>query len=297
MANPAYMTDNFESEKNLKASGYTLTVCTLVVIILLFVTWTSPIILPPPPDEGIEVNLGNSDKGFGTVQPFLPGKPSPQDQEKYTAPKQSRVENTPVKDVETNDKDEEAPVVKKPLVTKPDATKIPDKEVAKIKTAKAVQPLINPEPVKPKPKAVFHGTDGKGTGGNDADSYKPGGSQGIAAGKGDQGQPGGNPNSSNYSGNGGTGHSGVIISKGLEGRKITGTPAFTDDFNENNKVSVDIHVDGNGNVSGVEYQLKGSTTSESSTVSIALRKARLVKFNATGEESVGTIVFNFKVRN
>ena len=297
MANATYIADNFESEKNLKASGYTLMICILIIIILLFVTWTLPTIPPPPTEDGIEVNLGNSDKGLGTEQPFLPGKPSPQDQEKYTPPKQSKVEETPAKDVETNDKDADAPEIKKPLITKPDATKIPEKDIAKKVPAKVVQPVVVTEPPKPRPKAVFHGVNGDGKGGNDADDYKPGANQGVAGGKGDQGQPGGNPNSNNYVGNGGTGHSGVTISRGLQGRKITGFPSFTDDFNENNKVAVDIHVDGNGNVTSADYQLKGSTTSESSMVAIALRKAKQVKLNATGDESVGTIIFNFKVRN
>src|ERR1700688_4824509 len=88
MANPSYINDSFESEKNLKASGYTLMVCILILIVLFFVTWTLPTIPLPPLDEGIEVNLGNSDQGLGTNQPFLPGKPSPQEHEKYTPPKQ-----------------------------------------------------------------------------------------------------------------------------------------------------------------------------------------------------------------
>jgi hypothetical protein len=297
MANPTYMADNFESEKNLKASGYTLVVCVLIAIVLLFVTWTSPTLPPLPPDEGIEVNLGNSDKGLGTNQPFLPGKPSPQDQEKYTPPKQTAVEHTPAKEVETNDKDADAPVIKKPLVTKPDATKIPDKETAKVTPVKVMKPVETPAPVKPKAKAVFHGVSGTGTGGNDADDYKPGGNQGVAGGKGDQGIPGGNPNSTNYTGNGGTGHSGVVISKGLQGRKIIGTPSFTDDFNENAKVAINIHVDGSGNVVSAEYELRGSTTSDASMVAIAIKKAKQVKLNANGEDSQGTFVFNFKVKN
>jgi hypothetical protein len=297
MANPSYINDSFESEKNLKASGYTLMVCILILIVLFFVTWTLPTIPLPPVDEGIEVNLGNSDQGLGTNQPFLPGKPSPQEHEKYTPPKQTVVEHTPAKDVETNDKDEDAPVIKKPLITKPDATKIPDKEVAKVKSVKVMQPVATPVPVKPRPKAVFHGVNGTGNGGNDADDYKPGSNQGIAGGKGDQGQPGGNPNSNNYKGNGGTGNSGVTIARGLQGRGIIRNPSFTDDFNENAKVAVDITVDAGGNVIDAKYQLKGSTTSESAMVGIALRKAKQVKFNTGGDESAGTIVFNFKVHN
>jgi len=271
-------------------------ICVLLIIALLFITWTLPSAPPPVTEEGIEVNLGNSDQGLGTDQPYLPGKPSTKDQEKYTPPKPAPVEKVAVKEVETNDKEEDAPAIKKPPVTKPNATKIPDKDIAKTKTVKTTQPVINPTPAPPKPKAVFHGVNGTGNGGNDADDYKPGKNQGVAGGHGDQGQPGGNPNSNNYTG-GGTGNSGVKILGGLQGRRITGLPSFTDDFNENAKVAVDIHVDANGNVIDADYQPKGSTTSEASMKAIALRKARQVKFNSANDESVGTLIFNFRVKN
>jgi hypothetical protein len=187
-------------------------------------------------------------------------------------------------------------VVKKAVVTKPNATKIPDKEVIKTPVRPVKQPEIMPAKPQPKPKAVFHGVNGTGTGGNDADDYKPGGNQGIAGGTGDQGKPGGNPNSDSYTG-GGRGNSGVAISRGLAGRHITGTPSFTDDFNENAKVAVDVHVDANGNVTSTEYNPRGSTTSDASMKAIAFRKAKQVKFNSGGDESAGTIIFSFKVHN
>lgn len=291
------MADHFESQKNLKASGYTLLICSLLLIVLLYISWTLPVPVPPVVEDGIEVNLGNSDQGLGTNQPYLPGKPSAQDKEKYTPPKQAVVEKEPAKDVETDDNNkEEAPVIKKAAVTKPNATRIPDKEVVKTPVKPVKKPETIATPPKPKPKAVFGGVKGDGTGGNDADDYKPGGNQGVAGGHGDQGAPGGNPNSNNYTG-GGRGNSGVSISRGLAGRKITGLPSFTDDFNENAKVAVDIHVDANGNVTDADYQPRGSTTSDASMKAIALRKARQVKFNGGGDESVGTIVFNFRVHN
>lgn len=296
MAYMAYTIDHFESKKNAKASAYTLAICTAIVLLLFLITWTLPAPPQPPVDEGIEVNLGNSDKGLGTDQPYLPGKPSAQDQQKYTPPKPTVTEKAALKDVETNDNDkEEAPVVKKPAVTKPDATKIPDKDVTP-KVVKATKPVENPAPVKPKPKAVFNGVSGNGNGGNDADTYKPGSSQGIAGGKGDQGSPGGNPNSDNYNGNGGTGHSG-ITKRGLVGRNIISQPSFTDDFNENGHIAVDVYVDAGGAVTSTEFNMRGSTTSESSMVAIALRKARQVKFNSSSGESFGTLIFNFKVHN
>ena len=291
------MADHFESQKNWKASGYTAIICAVLLCLFFIISWTRPIDLPPVVEEGIEVNLGNSDKGLGNDQPYLPGQPSAEEKQKYTPPRQAVVEKEPVKDVETDDNNkEDAPVVKKAPVTKPKATKIPDKEIVKTAAKPVKQPETTPTPPKPHPKAVFHGVNGTGTGGNGADDYKPGGNQGIAGGRGDQGAPGGDPNSTNYTG-GGHGNSGVAISRGLSGRHITGTPAFTDDFNENAKVAVDVHVDANGNVTEADYQPRGSTTSDANMKAIAKRKALQVKFNSGSDESVGTLIFNFKVHN
>jgi hypothetical protein len=292
------MADTFESEKNWKATGYTIGICTLLMILLLYVSWTRPVEPVPVVVDSMEVNLGNSDKGLGTDQPYLPGQPSAEDKEKYTPPKQAVVEKEPVKDVETDDNNkEEAPVVKKAIVTKPDATKIPDKEIVKKAVKPVKQPDIAPTQVKPHPKAVFHGVNGTGTGGNAADDFKPGGNQGIAGGKGDQGAPGGDPNATNYTGGGGHGNSGVVISRGLSGRNILSRPSFTDDFNDNAKIAIDVHVDASGNVTDADYQPRGSTTGDASMIAIAKRKARLVKFNSGSDESVGTLVFNFRIHN
>src|ERR1700753_442169 len=157
------MTDNFESEKNLKATGYTAVICALLLLLFLYVSWTQPVEAPPVVEDGIEVNLGNSDQGLGTNQPYLPGQPSAEDKEKYTPPKQAVVEKEPVKDVETDDNNkEDAPVVKKAIVTKPKATKIPDKEFVKTPARPVKQPETTPTPPKPRPKAVFHGVNGTG---------------------------------------------------------------------------------------------------------------------------------------
>lgn len=291
------MDDHFEAQKNMKASGYTALICGLLLAVFLFIKWTLPEIPPPPIEEGIEVNLGNSDKGLGKDQPFLPGKPARNDQQAYTPPKPAVAENTDVKDVETDDKDPDAPSVIKPNVTKPNATKVPEKEVVKNTPVKNPQPATTPAPPAPKPKAVFKGVSGSGTGGNEADSYKKGGNEGVAGGAGDQGRPGGDPDSKNYDGpGGGRGSSGVSISRGLQGRRITGLPSFEDDFNENAKVAVDIKVDENGRVVSATYQARGSTTSNAALKAIAIRKANQVKFNSGGE-SAGTLIFNFKLRN
>jgi hypothetical protein len=288
--------NEFNARKNREAGLYTLLICGVLIAMLLLVSWNLPFNPPAPVEEGLEVNLGNSDQGLGSNQPFLPNDPSKQDQEKYTPPKTVSPTKEALKDVETDDKDPDpAPAVKQPPVTKPEAKKIPDKDLTVKTPRKTIQPAINPTPAPPKPKAVFHGVNGDGTGGNDADHFKPGGNQGIAGGKSDQGKPGGDPNSTNYSG-GGHGN-GIAIARGLQGRRISSTPSFTDEFNENAKVAVDIIVDASGNVTSADYQAKGSTTADASLKAIAIRKAHQVKFNGGSDESSGTLIFNFRLKN
>ncbi len=286
----------FESRKNRKAGLYTLLICGSLFLLLFLISWTLPFNPPEPVEEGLEVNLGNSDQGLGSDQPYLPNDPSKQDQEKYTPPKTVAATKEALKDVETDDKDPEpAPAVKQPPVTKPDAKKIPDKDLTVKTPRKTVVPAVNPTPAPPKPKAVFHGVNGDGTGGNDADHFKPGGNQGIAGGKGDQGAPGGDPNSTNYKG-GGHGN-GIAIARGLEGRRIISMPSFTGEFKENAKVAVDIRVDATGKVISAEYQALGSTTSDTYYKEIAIQNAHQVKFNGKSDESVGTLIFNFRLKN
>jgi hypothetical protein len=290
------MEHEFNMQKNWKAGIYTALFCGILLLMLFLISWNLPFNPPVPVEEGLEVNLGNSDQGLGSDQPFLPNDPSKQDQEKYTPPKTMAASKEALKDVETDDKDPDpAPAVKQPPVTKPDAKKIPDKDLTVKTPRKTIQPAVNPTPVPPKPKAVFHGVNGEGTGGNDADHFKPGGNQGIAGSKGDQGKPGGDPNSTNYSG-GGHGN-GITMSPGLQRRGILIPPHFTDEFNENAKVAVDIIVDASGNVISAVYQAKGSTTADAGLEAIAIRKAHQVKFNPGADESRGTIVFNFKLKN
>jgi len=293
------MDANFEAKKNMQAGTITLAILALLFLLFFLVGWTTPAILQPQPEEGMEVNLGNSDAGLCNDQAFQPGKPSPQDQQQYTPPKPVVAEKEEVKDPLTDDKAEDVPEIKKPLVTKPDATKIAEKEEIKKITPKKIEPVTPPAPAPPKPKAVFKGVNGTGTGGNDADSYKKGGNEGIAGGKGDQGQPGGNPDSKNYTG-GGHGNSGVRISSGLQGRSFTHVYNYQGDFDTNEKVAVDIRIDKSGNVLSASYQPRGSTTSSSSYKDKAIEIVKKSKLNAVAngdDEQTGTVIINFKINN
>ncbi len=297
MTNYINMSPAFEREKNVKAASYTTLVCALLFLIFFFAKWTLPVIPIPPIEEGIEVNLGNSDEGLGDVAPQVPGDPALTKQENFSPAKPSSptpVEQNITGDV--NETDEAAPVVNnitKPIIKKDIIKDIPPVKVVNNNTT----PAVNPTPAPPKPKAVYAGGTTNGTGGNGADTYNNVHNQGIAGGNGDQGSPNGNPNSDSYSGNAANGNSGVRISKGLTGRKFTKLPSFQDDFNENAKVAVDIKVDKNGNVSSAVVNPRGTTTTNATIRAIAIRKAMQLKLN-TGDEDdqTGTILFDFKLR-
>ncbi|THU38001.1 hypothetical protein FAM09_15045 [Niastella caeni] len=292
------MSQEFESKKNIQAGSYTAVVCVLMLVIFIFVKWGLPPLPQPPIDEGIEVNLGNSDAGLGNDQPFEPGSPAPVTQQNAYVPPKAEPAKEDVKDIETDDKDEDAPVIKKPPVAKPEATKVPEKEVVKSKPVKNPQPVTAPaDPVR-RPKATMGAVNGTGTGGNEASTYKKGGSEGIAGGTGDQGRPGGNPDSKNYTG-GGRGNSGIGIRSGLGNRKVTSWPGFRDDFDQNGKVVVAVKFGQNGSVLSVDIVPRG-TTGDGQLIEIAKRKARELKLNVDGnapETQIVTFEMNFKVTN
>ncbi len=293
--NAPYNQYQFEKEKNLKALGFTTLICVALLLVLFFVSWTLPQAPPPVLDEGVEVNLGNSDEGLGAIAPQMPGEPALAEENTYNPPKSASAADEPeqTKEVaENNDADAPAVNVSPKPVTKPKPNIV---EETKKKVTKA-PPVVNATPAPPKPKAVYKGGTQSGNGGNGSDSYNGVKNQGIAGGNGDQGKPNGNPNSDSYIGNGGTGKSGVSIRNGLSGRRFTRLPSFTDNFNENAKVAVDITVDRNGNVTSAVVNPRGTTTTNENIRGIAISKAKQLKLNAGNVDAqTGTIVFDFKL--
>src|SRR3954462_14295989 len=125
-----------ESKKNIQAGSYTALVVGLMLCIFFFVKWGMPPLPEPPVEEGLEVNLGNSDAGMGNDQPFEPGAPAAASQQEAYVPPKAEPAKEDVKDIETDDKDADAPEIKKPPIAKPEATKVPEKEVVKSKPIK-----------------------------------------------------------------------------------------------------------------------------------------------------------------
>lgn len=280
-----YMAETFERQKNTRASLITAGIAGVMILLFIILKWPLPAIDLTPQQDFIEVNLGSSDFGSGNDQPLLPGEPAPAEQIAYNPPQPVQASQDNVKDIETNDKDADAPEIKRPSVVKPKATNV-NNDNKTVKTKPTATPIVTPAP--PKPKAVLgKTTGGNGNGGNGADTYQKGTGEGIAGGPGDQGKPGGVVGSPNY--NGPRKNFGVRVLQ-------INNQSFEDEFNENAKVAMDVVADGKGRVLSASYQQKGSTTNNRSLIDIARRRAFELKLGSSDAGQQGTVIFNFKLR-
>lgn len=289
MSNTINMSDTFERQKNAKATGITFGVAGALLLLAILVKWDLPTLPTPVAEEFIEINIGSGDEGMGTDQPLLPGDPAPAQQVAYTPPQPVQATNNEAaRDVETDDNEPaDVPAIRKPVNPKPDAKRI-DADNRTTKPVSNPQPVVTQAP--PRPKAVLGRTvGGNGNGGNGAETYQRGGSEGIAGGTGDQGRPGGSPNGRAYSG-----------TPRNFGVKVLSIPSqsFEDDFNENAKIAMDITTNADGKVTSATFQPRGSTTSNRNLIDIARRRAFELRNISAGEgPAKGTVIFNFKVRS
>lgn len=237
----------------------TAVIMLLVALVLISFGYDPPD--PPIPEEGVEVNIGNSDFGSG-----MDPQPS------------NEVANNTV-----------APAAQNQLVTQ--HTEPAPSLNASTTHGNTVAPQVTEQPkVEPKEpeinkNALFPGKRNQQSGD---------GSQGQSTGTGDQGKPNGTPNSNNYNGNGG----GNGTNFSLAGRSSVKLPRPEYSSNNQGTVVIQIWVDRQGKVTRVEYQPKGSNTQDGYLVNQAKAAARQARFNAdpaAPEEQKGTITYIFKI--
>ncbi len=284
---------NFEAEKNRKAFACTAIIVGIFLLLAIFITW--PIIKPPVPivQDLIEINLGNNEEGFGQVQPLIKGNRAPAQQPAAQQQKASEAKQEPAaKDIQPDEKaDEDAAPVAKPEKVIPKTNNIAKEPVTKPVKNITPTPVLQPAPKPQKPKATYNGTEnGNGNGATQDNGYSYQGTK--PGGKGDAGDPSGKPDS--Y-GNTPGGKSGVTVTRGRRPLNL-GTLRFEDDFNENAKVSLDVKYNAAGAYIS-SSATRGTTTSNSTIINIAKRKATDLKFPPSDDGGLSTILFNFKVQN
>lgn len=281
-------TDNqFENNKNLKAAGLTTAVTVAIFLLFILVSWVPNQLPAQQIDQGVEVNLGNSDMGSGTVEPMSPGEPSQAEPAPSTppAPAQQVAETQPT--VLPN-AEPDAP----PVNTSPKPEKKPAKNITNTPKVNKPKKVTTPAPpAPPRPKAIFKGGKSNDQGGNNADSYNKNQNQGIAGGNGNQGKPNGNPNSDSYTGNGGTGAGGISITDGLGGRRVAGNYHFEDSYSHGGTVMVRVTVDENGRVTDASLDLPSGNPEIDR---IAVRRAKQVTFSKGTSVQTGRLKIRFE---
>lgn len=262
-----------------------------VILLFLLIKYTIPAQIQRE-EYGMEVNLGNSEDGFGDDQPEDPNPPS--NQIAAGGSTAQGTEDDDIRDVHTDENlSDDDVAIKKPDVVNKTAKKIQTED--KTKNKNQSNNNISTSNSRQQTTSRFNVSDAlnSASNGNAAANTKAGGSQGDGQGTGDKGKPGGDPNSKNYTGSGGKGTAG--IDHNFNNRKIVVWPNNKAEFAKGGTVKVQVRVDKAGNVS----VLGTSGSTDPSLNALARQKAAQIKFNKASAqdpiEQKGTIIFNFKV--
>lgn len=283
----------------------TITVHVILLVFLLLVALRTP--LPLPGEEGVEVNLGYDDQGYGNVQSDTPppmSEPTPV-QEKIVQPP-ADPEPEPIEEEIITQDTEEAPAIEEEIIEK-EPEKEPEEEIIEEKKPDPIpEEIVEEKPVEeivdsvfteeivedipieePKPvvnkRALYTGSSSDTQGTN----------QGITEGDGDQGKPHGYKESDDYDGQGGAGN-GISFSLGGRGNLFLDKPVA--EFREQGTVVVSIWVDREGNVKKAQVSAKGTNVLDQNLRKIAVDAAynsTFAKDNNAAELQRGTITYNF----
>lgn len=249
-----------EQKNKFISGGTTALVLGLILIICLSFGYDPPD--PPIPEEGVEVNLGNSDFGSGN-------NPMPDPSPSSSAPQPAAA----AENVSTQRTESTVPINSS---DKPSTSKVNNETPTTTQPEKPKEPEINTN-------ALFKKNSSK----------TKGGSEGVSQGAGNQGKEGGDPNSNRYDGTPGKGGAGFSLS----GRSAKALPSPSVNNNKEGKVVVKIWVDRSGNVTQVSAPEKGSTLTDASYVQLSKNAAMKAKFSAKDdapEVQTGTITYVFR---
>ncbi len=288
-----------------KAAIGTIIVHVIILLGLLFVALRTP--LPLPGEEGVEVNLGYDDRGFGQIQEDTPppqADPTPTKTVEATPPP---VPEPEIAEEEIISQDfEEAPVIeekkeeipeevveepakepeKKPMPEEkiePEPKEIPRDTIAVVAENEVEETVVEEPAPTVNTRALYKGSSNTDTGS----------SQGITDGPGDQGKPHGDKESDKYDGRGGQGN-GPSFFLGGRGSVHLETPSTK--VTEQGAVVVSIWVDREGNVKKAQVNPKGTTILDATLRQIAVDAAfnsTFTKDQQAAELQRGTITYNF----
>ncbi|QOD60703.1 energy transducer TonB [Polaribacter haliotis] len=240
--------------------------------------------LDPPEEYGLAINFGDSNVGMG--EPIVNSK--------KTAPKVVEKKEEVVEEVKETPKE----IIKEEIITEDTTEDVPVVEKVKEKKKEPVKEVVKKEvkpKEKPKPKPSKENQDAlnKLLNGNSSDGEPKGeGDDNI---EGVKGKEGGDPTSSKYYGNTGSGSGGNY---NLAGRKALSKPKEQPDCQEEGIVVVRITVDKNGKVISARAGVKGSTNTAPCLLKPAKEAALKTKWNSDSKapsKQTGTIIYKFSL--
>ena len=266
----------YVESNNGKAFFYSVIVYMLLVGACFFGFLTLPYTQKQVNTGGIEVNFGNSNKGKGTdytstENPSVAPRSSRRvtSEAVHSLAHNSR-EVTKTGNIITQNNEDAASVdVKKKAGKFSISTKTPDRAVEKINS-----------------NALYKGAATTGKGGGDGNTDEAG----------NQGKANGSVLSHSYTG---TGIGGGGIALNLEGRNFIARPTLSDDGQSEGKITVQITVNRDGNITTAKAGGRG-TTIQNATLwrkcEDAAKQARLNAIADGPEIQAGVVIFSFKLQ-
>jgi TonB family protein len=234
---------------------------------------------PPPGEEGILINFGTDESGFGETEPMASEIPEPSPPPPAQEPS---VPNETSDEIISQDF-EEAPVVEAQETVKQERVEETQVEEVLEESEETPEPPKE-EPRKPDERAMYKGR---------ADTEKTAGNEGITEGDGNQGSISGSPDSDNYL----DGLSGGGIDFSLTGRSPVGSlPKPEYNVQEAGKVVVKIRVNREGVVTWAEAGAQGTNTLNKELLEAARKAALKARFNRSPNAAFtqqGTITYHF----
>jgi len=289
---------------------------TAVLLLLLFFGFIAP--FPPPQEQGILLDFGNSETGIGLeepsavqgsekqvaevkttpvpkvlVKPTIKSRTNVKDENILTQDYEKTVAiNTATKKKADNDKKlklEEERKIKEEAEKQKRLEEIEEKRLAQEEQIKKEETAKKIGAIDARAKNAFGG--GKTENGSQSSG------QGVTYGPGNQGSPDGTPGANQYGSGGGSGNgSGNGTSFSLAGRSSLSLPKPSFPGNEAGIVVVEVTVDKFGKVTKAMPGIKGSNTINSDLLEAARKAAMSASFNSDAKAPAfqkGTITYHF----
>ncbi len=272
-----------------KAQNAAFIFAILLIFLILYPFWSYP--FPPPGQEGVLISFGELDAGGNSDN-------EDSQKEEVAEPNNRNNDIQQSEKLEKNDQESKAP--------DKTVSKITSKSVTTEKSDVVVNVKEKKKEVSEKPNIPNKESTSQQKESDDANkraefeqAKKQFGEligKGAAANNnsGNAGDPAGDPNADNLSGiSKGKGN----IGGGLAERGVIFEPEIEENSQKSGKVVVRVCVDKNGSVVEAKYTQKGSTTTDTDLVNVAVEGSKRYKFSKTPiEKQCGTITIEFKLK-